>query len=63
MIDRGGAAIVRSPLPGYAIKRVYLISCEKCNEDITRTGEDVEYAAEARAAVRDHEHAFHQVRS
>lgn len=47
--------------PGYTIKRVYLIQCEWCNEEITRPlgGEDVESRADAEAEVREHHRAFH----
>lgn len=45
----------------YRVKKIYLIGCETCNEDITRTlsGFDVETRAEAEQAVRDHEAVFH----
>jgi len=46
---------------GYEIKKVYLIICEKCNEDITRplSGEDVETRAEAERLAREHEQGWH----
>ena len=41
---------------GYIVKRVYVIICERCNEDIARTltGADVQYAEDAHDAIRDH---------
>jgi hypothetical protein len=43
-------------VPGFTVKRVYVIICERCQEDITRpqTGEDIEYAEDARDAIRAH---------
>lgn len=54
---------LNSPLPGYLIKRVYLITCDKgCNEDITRPldGADVESLRDACQAIEDHDKTFHQ---
>lgn len=46
---------------GYHIKRVYLVNCDKCNEDITRTwsGEDVEFLSAARDLIREHDSIVH----
>lgn len=43
--------------PGYHIKKIYIVICGKCNEDITRTlsGDDVTTKAEAEETARDHE--------
>ncbi len=48
-------------MKGYLIKKVYVIVCEKCNEDITRpqTGEDVTTRAGVDDAVREHERVWH----
>jgi hypothetical protein len=46
---------------GYTVKKIYVITCDKCNEDITRTlaGEDVETRAEADREIAEHEKIFH----
>jgi hypothetical protein len=45
----------------YTIKHIYIVICDKCNEDITRPlgGEDVETRAEAEQLVRDHQREWH----
>jgi hypothetical protein len=53
---------VTSRLPrGYFAKKVYVIICEKCNEDITRpqSGEDVSTLDEVREFVAEHERVWH----
>jgi hypothetical protein len=52
---------IRSPLPRYTIRRIYVVICEMCNEEICRSlgGEDAETVAEAKDAVRDHNRVFH----
>jgi hypothetical protein len=47
---------------GYTVKKIYVIICDRCNEDITRTlsGEDVTTRDEADQAIRDHEQVWHQ---
>jgi len=46
---------------GYTVKKIYVIICDKCNEDITRPqcGEDIETRAEADRLVREHEQVWH----
>lgn len=48
-------------MKGYQIKKVYLIVCEKCNEDITRPlgGEEPTTRAAAEEYVREHEEVWH----
>ena len=48
-------------MKGYQIRKVYLIVCEQCNEDITRPlgGEEPSTRAEAEQYVRDHEETWH----
>lgn len=48
-------------MKGYTVKKIYIIICDKCNEDITRPldGDDVETRADADEAIRDHERIFH----
>jgi hypothetical protein len=45
----------------YTVKKIYVIICQRCNEDITRTltGEDVTTRAGVDAAIHDHERDFH----
>jgi hypothetical protein len=52
---------IRSPLPGYSIRRIYVVICETCNEEICRSlgGEEPETVADAQSAVRDHDKIFH----
>ncbi len=47
--------------PGYRIKKVYLVSCSRCNEDITRTlsGDDVLTREEAEVIVFKHQQEWH----
>lgn len=47
--------------PGYTIKKVYVIVCDRCNEDITRPlgGEDIGTLAEADTYIEQHERVFH----
>jgi len=46
---------------GYYVKRIYLIICERCNEDITRPlgGDDVTSMDEARREIARHEKEWH----
>jgi hypothetical protein len=46
---------------GYDVKRVFVIICDRCNEDITRpvTGEDVTTRDEALDTIAEHESACH----
>jgi hypothetical protein len=48
-------------LPGYTIQKIYVIICDRCNEDITRPqgGEDVTTLAEAHQLIRDHQEVWH----
>lgn len=48
-------------MKGYLIKKVYLIICDKCGEDITRpmSGEEPGTRAEAEEYARDHERGWH----
>lgn len=48
-------------MKGYQIKKIYVIVCEKCNEDITRpqSGEDVTSRADAEREAREHERIWH----
>ena len=48
-------------MKGYTIKKVYLISCEQCNEDITRSqsGDEPTTRTEAEEWVREHEKVWH----
>ena len=57
----GRPAGTRLP-PGYMIRKIYVVICDRCNEDITRpqSGEDVTTLAEARQLVRDHDRVWHQ---
>ena len=45
----------------YSIRRIYVIICQDCNEDISRpiTGEDIDTRAEADEAMADHDRIFH----
>ena len=47
---------------GYTIRKIYVIICARCNEDITRPqgGDDVTTRREAEQAVRDHDRVWHQ---
>jgi hypothetical protein len=46
---------------GYSIRKIYVIICAKCNEDITRTlsGDEPETKAEAEEWAREHERVWH----
>jgi hypothetical protein len=46
---------------GYGIKKIYVIICDKCNEDITRaqSGDEPTTRAEAEKWVREHERTWH----
>ncbi len=46
---------------GYDVRRVFVIICGRCDEDITRpvTGEDVTTRDEALDTIARHEHEFH----
>ena len=46
---------------GYCIKKIYLVSCDTCNEDITRTigGDEPTSKAEAIAVARAHQEEWH----
>lgn len=48
-------------LKGYDIRKVYIIICDKCAEDITRpqSGDEPATRAEAEEYVRDHEAVWH----
>lgn len=48
-------------MKGYLIKKIYLIICDKCGQDITRTlsGEEPVTRAEAEERVREHEQTWH----
>lgn len=45
----------------YTVKKVYLIDCKDCGEDITRSvsGDDVTTLQEADEYIQEHEEAFH----
>lgn len=45
----------------YSIKKVYVIVCRTCDENITRslTGEDVTILEDTERTVREHEEVFH----
>jgi hypothetical protein len=47
----------------YSVKKVYIVVCRSCNEDISRpvTGDDVTTLEEADELMRDHEEVFHSV--
>jgi hypothetical protein len=47
--------------PGYTAKRIYVIICQRCNEDIIRPmgGDDVTTRAGVDAAISEHEEIFH----
>lgn len=49
-------------MKGYTIKKVYVIICDWCNEDITRplSGEEPETRAKAEQYARDHDAIWHQ---
>lgn len=54
--------MIRSPLPGYMIRRIYVVICNNgCNEEISRTlgGDEPETVSEAQQSVRDHDRVFH----
>ena len=48
-------------MKGYTVKKIYVIICDKCNEDITRplNGDDVTTRAEADREIAEHEEIFH----
>jgi hypothetical protein len=48
-------------MKGYLIKKIYIIICDKCNEDITRPlcGDDITTRAEAEQEIRNHDRIFH----
>ena len=48
-------------MKGYTVKKVYVIICGKCNEDITRalSGDEPQTRAEADEWIRDHERVWH----
>lgn len=48
-------------MKGYHIRKVYVIICDKCNEDITRaqSGDEPTTRAEAEQWVLDHERTWH----
>jgi hypothetical protein len=48
-------------MKGYEIRKVYVIICLKCQEDITRpqSGEEPSTRAEAEEYVKDHEKVWH----
>lgn len=50
-----------SPVKGYTILKVYVIICDKCNEDITRaqTGDEPETRADAEDYAREHDAIWH----
>jgi hypothetical protein len=54
--------VVTARIPaGYTVRKIYVIICDKCNEDITRTlsGEDVATRDDALAEIAEHEKVFH----
>lgn len=53
--------MARTP-PGYTVKKVYLIDCERCGEDITRawSGDDVTTREEADQVIADHQKIHEQ---
>jgi hypothetical protein len=46
---------------GYTVRKVYLIACHECNQDITRSldGRDCVSAEDARALIWDHRRTWH----
>lgn len=48
-------------MKGYEIRKVYVIICQKCNQDITRSlsGEEPSTRAEAEEQAKDHEKVWH----
>lgn len=48
-------------LSGYHIYKVYVIICQRCNEDVTRaqSGEEPTTRAEAEKFTREHERIWH----
>lgn len=48
--------------PGYSVKKVYVIICAKCNEDITRaqSGEEPTTVAEAEEYIEEHQRVWHE---
>jgi hypothetical protein len=46
---------------GYTVKKIYVIICDKCNEDITRPlgGEDLTTLAEVHEYISEHDKVFH----
>ena len=48
-------------MKGYTVKKIYVIICDRCNEDITRPlqGDDVTTRAGADQVIRDHEQTWH----
>jgi hypothetical protein len=46
---------------GYMVKKIYVIICDRCNEDITRPlgGEDLTTLAEVRECISEHDKVFH----
>ena len=52
---------IRSPLPGYIIKRIYVVTCTICNEEVNRSmsGDEPETPEEARESILDHDKVFH----
>lgn len=48
-------------MKGYIVTKVYVIVCEKCNEDITRPlgGEEPHTRAEADEFIRQHQETWH----
>jgi len=47
--------------PGYTVIRIYVIICDRCNEDITRPlgGEDITTRDEVDRYIATHERVFH----
>lgn len=45
----------------YAIRKIYVVICSTCNEDITRTlsGDEPETRRAAEECAADHEETFH----
>jgi hypothetical protein len=54
--------VVTARIPaGYMVRKIYVIICDKCSEDITRplSGEDITTRDGALAEIAEHEKVFH----
>lgn len=49
-------------MKGYLIRKIYIVICDKCNEDITRPqgGDEPVTRADAEEYAREHDRTWHQ---